>query len=801
MEEKKNINYKLFLFFFVVGVILFYVLVFFLQNRKIPLTKIEVDSSKVTLNYGDIAKLNVFFYPYNATDKDVYWSSSDENLVSVDEDGYIKVNKNESGEAIITVKAKNGNFEDSTKVIVLELDNIINVTSVLLDVTEVDLKYGESVQLIAKVLPEDATNKNITWSSDNKLVSVSQTGKLTVNSNRNGAAIITAKSDDGEHFATTKVNVLKVEKVIKVKEIAINNKELQLKYGDTAQLVATIKPSNATNKNVVWSSSNSGLVSVSQTGKLTINRNDDGEAIIYVKSVDGNYEASCKVKVSKVNNVVNVTGLMLNQNEISLAFGETKQLGVEIIPNNATNKNIVWSSSDSSLVSVSQTGKLTVNKNIDGGVVISAKSEDGGYTATTNVYVSKVDINIKATGISVDKREVKLNYGETMQLVANVKPEDATNKNVIWSSSDSSLVSVSQTGVLTVNKNTNGSAIVTAKSEDGSYTATVKVQVMEIDTTVRVNSISLNKGSDQILLNNSNLTTTLTATIYPSNATNQNVVWSSSNPTVATVDNNGVVTAKALGSTVISVTTEDGGKTASATIAVKKNVIIVLGASQVTKMAEFAKSYTSASNNTYKVSDKTLIYVHKSGSLIIYQTTTGYDTAVNHIKSIAGNLVEYVNFYLFFPLVGNTIKKFDCSEFTTSNTTMIGYANNYNDSIKKLINSGYRVKGYIVSMHPVKVSQSGSSTVVVNENKNSCAKGYRSNRKYYYFNQNIELLTSQLNPKYVRYIDTFSEIMMVADPDKNYTYKITYDTSDGVHWNSPTTQMYVNMMFNLTNDL
>ena len=533
MEEKKIINYRLFLFFFVVVVILFYVLVFFMQNRKIPLTKIEVDSSEVNLNYGDIAKLNVFFYPYNATDKEVYWSSSDENLVSVDEDGYIKVNKNESGEAIITVKAKNGNFEDSTKVIVLELDNIINVTSVLLDVTEVDLKYGESVQLIAKVLPEDATNKNITWSSDNKLVSVSQTGKLTVNSNRSGEAIITAKSDDGEYFATTKVNVLKVEKVIKVKEITINNKELELKYGDTAQLVAMIKPNNATNKNVVWSSSDSSLVSVSQTGKLTINRNDDGEAIIYVKSVDGNYEASCKVKVSKVNNVVNVTGLILNQNEISLSYGETKQLGVEIVPNNATNKNVVWSSSDSSLVGVSQTGKLIVNKNVDGGVVISVKSEDGGYTAT------------------------------------------------------------------------------------------VKVQVMEIDTTVRVNSISLNKGSDQILLNNSNLTTTLTATIYPSNATNQNVVWSSSNPTVATVDNNGVVTAKALGSTVISVTTEDGGKTASATIAVKKNVIIVLGASQVTKMAEFAKSYTSASNNTYKVSDKTLIYVHKSGSLIIYQTTTG----------------------------------------------------------------------------------------------------------------------------------------------------------------------------------
>ena len=67
----------------------------------------------------------------------------------------------------------------------------------------------------------------------------------------------------------------------------------------------------------------------------------------------------------------------------------------------------------------------------------------------------------------------------------------------------------------------------------------------------------------------------------------------------------------------------------------------------------------SASNNIYKTTDKTLIYVHKSGSLIIYQTTDGYDIAANHIKTIAGNLAEYVNFYLFFPLVGNTIKRFE----------------------------------------------------------------------------------------------------------------------------------------------
>ena len=680
------------------------------NSKVINIDKIELETQNLNLNYGDNSKINVIYYPSNATNKKLIWSSSNEELVSIDQDGIIKVNKNESGAVIITARTEDGNIEETITLTVLKVDNVISVSGITLNSEEINLKYGESFQLHATISPANATNKNIVWSCNNDLISIDQNGFIKVNKNETNQTIIMAKTSDGEYTATAKVNVTKVENNIKVTGIEVDKKELELKYGESYQLLASIKPHNATNKNITWTSSNTSLVNVTQSGLITVNQNITGQAVVTAITNDGNYKSQTKVNIVKVDTTVKVTGISINKNEINLKYQDTYQLNAKIIPNNATNKNIVWSSS---------------------------------------------------------------------------------NKD---------FVSVDQNGIIKVNKDETGTVIITAKTSDGNYIDTATVNVTKIDTTVKVTGVALNKTKETILLNNSSLTTKLQATIYPQNATNQNVIWSSSNPEVATVEN-GIVTAKKLGRTTITVTTEDGSKTSTATIDVKKNVIIVLGASQVTKMKSYKTEYTSQQNNNYKVSNNTLIYIEKSGSGIDYQTTTGYDTATKKIETIASTQKEFINFYIFFPLVGNTIKNFNCTDIITTNTTIMGYVNNYNDSIKKIIDKGYQTKGYIVSMHPVKVSQSSSYTVVVNENKNSCTKGYRSNRKYYYFNQVIKSLTNQLNSKYVKYIETFTKIMTVTEPDKNYSYKISYNTSDGIHWDEETTKIYVDMMFNLTNDL
>lgn len=165
---------------------------------------------------------------------------------------------------------------------------------------------------------------------------------------------------------------------------------------------------------------------------------------------------------------------------------------------------------------------------------------------------------IPATGISVDPTELSLTKGSTAKLTATITPSDASNLNVIWSSSSTDVASVDSDGNVTAVDA--GSATITVTTEDGSYTATCSVVV-----TIPVTGISLNKTSIS-LLNGS--TDTLVVTVTPEDATDQSYTFSSADPSIATVSEDGVVNGIAGGKTTITVTTNDGGYTATAEVSV-----------------------------------------------------------------------------------------------------------------------------------------------------------------------------------------------------------------------------------------
>ena len=172
--------------------------------------------------------------------------------------------------------------------------------------------------------------------------------------------------------------------------------------------------------------------------------------------------------------------------------------------------------------------------------------------------------------VSLDKTTAEITEGETLTLTATIKPENASNKNVIWSSSNEKIATVKD-GVVTAKKA--GEATITAKTEDGGKTATCSVTVKA--KTISVEGVSLNKTENTIMVGE---TFTLTATIKPANATNKNITWSSSDESVATVED-GSVTAKAEGTTTITVTTEDGSKTATCTVTVSNDITKFVSAS------------------------------------------------------------------------------------------------------------------------------------------------------------------------------------------------------------------------------
>ena len=317
--------------------------------------------------------------------------------------------------------------------------------------------------------------------------------------------------------------------------------------------------------------------------------------------------------------------------------------------------------------------------------------------------------------------------------------------------------------------------------------------------TVKVTGVSLNKTSAEIYLNN-DTGFSVSATVSPSNATNKNITWSSSNSNIASV-NNGYITAHNPGAATITVKTVDGNKQANINVVVKKKVIVIIGASQVTRMVWYKNSYSS-SKYKYNVDNGTLVYVNESGTGIDWQNTTG----ISRAKSIIGKYSSYKNytyFYVFFPLSGNTIQSFSCDEISSTNSTIKKFASGYNTSIQSIKNSGYNVKGYVASMHPVRVSQRGNNTkIVTNEDSNSCTKSYRSNYKYYKFNLAMKSIVESSYSNNLKYEPLFIQIMDTKQGKKvNFSYKITYNTTDGMHWDSNTTNTYVNMLLGYINEL
>ena len=251
----------------------------------------------------------------------------------------------------------------------------IPVTGVTLDKEETGLVEGEEVTLVATLAPENATEKTVEWSSSDEKVATVKDGKVTAVAP--GTATITVKTVDGSKTATCKVTVEK--KGIPVNKVTLNKTTQTLEIGSEVTLVATVSPSNATNKKLTWSSSNSEVATVDQNGKVKAVK--AGTSSITVTTEDGGKKATCAVTV---NNKA-VSTITLNKSSLSLKETQTAQLTATISPANATDQTLTWTSSNNSVAVVDKTGKVTALK--AGTATITAKSSNN-KTATCSVTVS-----------------------------------------------------------------------------------------------------------------------------------------------------------------------------------------------------------------------------------------------------------------------------------------------------------------------------------------------------------------------------------------------------------------------------
>ena len=408
------------------------------------------------------------------------------------------------------------------------------------------LAVGESITLTATVSPDNATNKSVTWSSDDEAVATVDTNGI-VSAKSEGTATITAKA--GEQSDTCTVTVSKIP----VSSITINGAEPTLVEGDTLILTATITPSDASYKTVTWTSSNDTVAIVDQNGKVTAK--SVGTATIKA-TVDGVTE-ECTITVEE--KVIPVESITLNKTEAEIFVGAEEKLTATVLPEDATNKDVTWTSSDTTVATVDQNGRVAA-QNKAGTATITATAGDKSATCTITVKTI-----IAVTKVSITPPDsTKIKYGEAIDLVATVEPEDATNKNVTWTSSDTTVATVDQNGRVAA-QNKAGTATITVTTEDGGKTDTCDITVEERSDVIPVINITLNETNKTINKGNSYQ---LTATFNPTNATNKIVNWSSSDPEVATVDDEGNVRAVGGGTATITVTTAEGGFTATCEVTV-----------------------------------------------------------------------------------------------------------------------------------------------------------------------------------------------------------------------------------------
>lgn len=335
---------------------------------------------------------------------------------------------------------------------------------------------GDRFKPDVAIVPENALNRNYTLKSlDERVAALDDDGFVVLKSY--GKARIQATTEDGGYTDVCEFDVY--EHTVGIR---FETEQARVRKGGRLTLAAVAQPEGKTDGRLVWSSSDGSVASVDEEG--VVSGKSKGEAVITVTAVDGGYTAECRVRVYQP-----VTELRMDNRSVTVDTGEDIQLTATILPYDADNKNIVWSSDNPDVADVNGKGVVTGVK--AGQTVIRATSEDEGISD-----FCVVTVNQPVTGVSLSKSELSFSkIGDAEQLVASVQPADATNKELNWSSSDESVAIVSNGRVLCSGY---GSAIVYVTTVDGGYMASCVVKADDgltgIDGVAADGSVSVDNG-------------------------------------------------------------------------------------------------------------------------------------------------------------------------------------------------------------------------------------------------------------------------------------------------------------------
>lgn len=565
-------------------------------------TNVTIDQEDEVLTVGDTLQITGKVAPDNASEQDLLYSSEDTKIATVNTSGL--VTGKSQGDTLIEVK----NIDTCCEPSYVNLQVYDPVEDLQVYPEEYTLTIGEeeSVQLDSSVLPTKTLQK-VYYKSNNSAVSVDENGLVKIANPRPGkSSIIVTTAIKGIEKGSKKLSYvykeIPITVVVPVSGIKMNVSSKELNINDSCYLSTIVTPSTAEAPKIKWSSSNSKVALVDNEGKVSAI--GVGSCNITAKTVglSKNYSTTCKLTVVSKPTSIKV------EDDFYVGINEKHKIVYSLLPSNVQKEYsvVTFTSSNKKVATVNTAGVVTGVK--AGNVKVTIKSKSTGVKAVVNIVVKEV----KVTGVKVDPNKVNLVVGDSKVVSAVISPESAYNQNVDWFSTDKSIATVNDDGLIKAKKD--GTCVVYCVTEDGKYKGTCNVTV----TKIPVKSISFSKYTTKMYPGDKY---TFVAKVTPSNASFKTVTWLSSNTSVASIDSNGTVYAKKAGTTTITAICDEKIKTVTLNVV---NYVPVISISSNLKSVSINKGKTKKLTyviNPAKATDKTVTYTSSNSKYVTVSNT------------------------------------------------------------------------------------------------------------------------------------------------------------------------------------
>lgn len=348
----------------------------------VPLTGIRMEEERTCFE-GESGKLDPVREPYVTTETGLNYQSSNTNVVTVDAKGNFRAAG--TGTAVITVSS----VQKPACCVKcrVTVKPYIPVTGIRILPAELDIRDGTKGKLEVQVLPEDASRKEFTIeSADDAMLSLQQDGQYKAG--KPGKTTVTATTGEGGFQAVCPVTI---------RPVAATGVRLQsnaeLDTGESRQLVWSMIPGNASNKKVTWSSQNPLVAAVDQKGVVTGGR--VGTTVIRIRTVDGGFTAACQIRVEQYPSDIRLT-----DKPDHLTLGKSMTLKTVMEPAAVTKKKLVWRTSKKSVISVTDTGRITAKKTGEAKILVYDR-----YTGAFDFCMIEVGADLGRPKLKLKKKK------------------------------------------------------------------------------------------------------------------------------------------------------------------------------------------------------------------------------------------------------------------------------------------------------------------------------------------------------------------------------------------------------------